>query len=62
MRVWMRRLRMCVLTATCGSVFILGSCGLSDQQMTQIVQSVIQTGLNTIVVQLVNQWAGGPTS
>jgi len=36
-----------------GSLFLLGGCGLSDQQLTSIAQSVITTGLTTFVSQLV---------
>ncbi len=34
-----------------GSLFLLGECGLSDQQLTSIATSTISTGLNTLVSQ-----------
>lgn len=34
-----------------GMLPILGQCGLSDQQITAIFQSVITTGLNALVSQ-----------
>lgn len=34
-----------------GMLPILGQCGLSDQQITTIFQSVITTGLNALVSQ-----------
>lgn len=49
-------LRLC---AASGSLFLLGQCGLSDQQLTGIAQSVISTGLNTIVSQIIVGLAGG---
>ncbi len=34
-----------------GSLLVLGGCGLSDQQLTGILQSLISTGLNTVITQ-----------
>jgi hypothetical protein len=35
-----------------GSLLLLGSCPLTDSQITSIGQSAISTGLNTIVRQI----------
>lgn len=37
-----------------GSLFVLGDCGLSDQQLTAVAQSAISTGLNTLVTSFVS--------
>jgi len=47
-----RRSRWVRVWAACGSLLVLGECGLSDQQLAAIAESVITTGLNTIVTQL----------
>jgi hypothetical protein len=36
-----------------GSLLLLGGCGLSDQQLVSILQTVITTGLSTFVQQLI---------
>jgi len=36
-----------------GSLLLLGGCGLTDQQLVSIAQTVITTGLSTFVQQLV---------
>lgn len=35
-----------------GSLFVLGGCGLSDAQLASMLQSVVTTGLNTLLAQL----------
>lgn len=42
-----------------GGVLLLGGCGLSDQQLAQIFQSVFTTGLTTFVSTLAATLAGG---
>lgn len=37
------------LLAASGALLTLGGCPLTDQQITAIAQSVISTGLNTLV-------------
>lgn len=32
-----------------GSMLLLGGCGLSDQQLTSLVQSALSTGLNSVL-------------
>lgn len=34
-----------------GIMLLLGGCGLSDQQLTSVLQSVLTTGLTTLVQQ-----------
>jgi hypothetical protein len=56
-RGWLR------LAVPGGFVLLLGECGLSDQQLTSIAQTVITTGLNTIVSQtLANIITAGTTA
>lgn len=40
-------------------LLVLGGCGLSDQQLTGILSSVITSGLTTLVNALVTGLAGG---
>lgn len=37
-----------------GSLLLLGGCGLSDAQLASILQSVIQTGLSTLVTEAIS--------
>lgn len=37
-----------------GSLLLLGDCGLSDQQLTSVAQSVLTTGLTTFVTQAIS--------
>lgn len=41
-----------------GSLFLLGGCGLSDAQLTAILQSAIVTGLNALVSQVITTLVG----
>jgi len=49
MRSWKHRVRLYALTLTAASLFAFNGCGLSDQQLTTVWQSVLSTGLNTLV-------------
>ncbi len=49
MKKWYWRPCYYALALTSGSLFFLNGCGLSDQQLTSIWQSVISAGLTTIV-------------
>lgn len=53
MKRWYWRLRFWSLTLAAGSLFAVEGCGLSDRQLATIWQSVLQTGLNTVVSNLV---------
>jgi hypothetical protein len=55
---WFARRQWIRTWAAGGSLFLLGQCGLSDQQLTSIAQSVISTGLNTIVSQILATLVG----
>ena len=46
---WYTRARYYGLLAAAGGLYVLGGCGLSDQQLSQVWQSVISAGLTTIV-------------
>jgi len=39
-------------------LLLLGGCGLSDQQLTSLVQNVLATALNTVVTTLIQGAAG----
>jgi hypothetical protein len=41
-----------------GSLLLLGGCGLSDAQLTSILQSVITTGLSSLLTQIVSALFG----
>lgn len=43
--------KLLAVSASGGSLLLLGECGLSDQQLTSILTSTISTGLNTLVSQ-----------
>lgn len=53
------RLRYYALTIAAGGLYFLGGCGLSDQQLASIWQSVITTGLSTLVTSAVSAAVGG---
>ncbi|MCA9243126.1 MAG: hypothetical protein KDA32_04165 [Phycisphaerales bacterium] len=44
---WKLRLFKIIIPAGC--LFALGECGLTDQQLSSIVQSALSTGLNSLV-------------
>ena len=46
---WTTRARYYGLLLAAGGLYLLGGCGLNDQQLAQVWQSVITAGLNTIV-------------
>lgn len=48
-----RRVRYLSLTLTAGGLLAFGGCGLSDQQLTSIWQSILQTGLNTVISNII---------
>ncbi len=58
MKTWFWRIRFYGLALTSGSLFLLGGCGLSDQQLASIWQSVITAGLQTIVSNAITTAAG----
>ncbi len=41
-----------------GSLFLLGGCGLSDAQLTSVLQSVVTTGMNAFLTQLITALFG----
>lgn len=43
------------------SVLLLGGCGLSDQQVTGIISSVITSGLSTLVNTIIAGLGSGAT-
>jgi len=49
MRSWKHRVRLYVLTVVAGGLMAFNGCGLSDQPLTSIWQSVLSTGLHTVV-------------
>lgn len=53
MKWWLVHQRLVRVCVPGGSLLLLGGCGLSDQQLVSITQTVITTGLSTFVQQLV---------
>lgn len=49
MKNWQIRMRYISLVLATSGLFMLNGCGLSDRQVSSIMQSVIQTGLNAMV-------------
>jgi hypothetical protein len=49
MKKWHWRARYYVLVLAAGGLCAAGGCGLSDQQLAQIWESVISAGLSTLV-------------
>jgi hypothetical protein len=49
------------LWAAGGVTLLLGGCGLSDQQLAGVFQSVLATGLNTLVATVIEAVVGGAT-
>ena len=49
MRTWMIRLRYAGLALTATTLIGLNGCGLSDQQLATVWQSVLTSGLNTLI-------------
>jgi len=50
---WLLHQRLVRVCVPGGSLLLLGGCGLTDQQLVSIAQTVITTGLSTFVQQLV---------
>lgn len=59
MKRWYLRLNYLALAAASGGLFAFQGCGLSDQQWSSIWQSVLTTGLNTLVTTGLQSAAGG---
>jgi hypothetical protein len=49
---WLARKRLLRVLVAGSSLLLLGSCPLTDAQITSITQSAISTALNTVVRQL----------
>lgn len=62
MRNWKYRVRSYSLVLAAGGLFALNGCGLSDQQLASIWQSVLSSGLNTILTNLLTAAAGLTTA
>jgi len=45
------RYRLLRILIPAAGLFLLGQCGLSDQQLTTIAQSAVSVGLNTLITQ-----------
>lgn len=59
MQTWVHRVRCWSVTLTAGGLLVFGGCGLSDQQLASIWQSVLTAGLNTIVANLISAALSG---
>ncbi len=58
MKNWSWRMRYLSLLVASGALFALNGCSLSDRQLGAIWQSVITTGLNTVVTNILTSAAG----
>jgi hypothetical protein len=58
MRKLICRARWALLTLGAAGLYQLGGCGLTDQQLASIWSSVLTTGLNTIVTNVLTAAAG----
>ncbi len=57
-RPWYWRVRYHALVFASGGLFVFGGCGLNDQQLAAIWQSVITTALTTLVTNALTGTAG----
>jgi hypothetical protein len=55
-------MRYHALTFGAGGLFLLGGCGLTDQQLAGIWESVLTSGLTTIVGNVITTAFGGGTT
>jgi len=62
MKWWLVHRRLVRVCVPGGSLLLLGGCGLTDQQLVSIAQSVITTGLSTFVQQLVTALVSAGTA
>jgi disulfide bond formation protein DsbB len=56
---WYQRIRYYGLAVAAGTLLAFNGCGLSDQQWASIWQSVISSGLNTIVTSALSNALSG---
>lgn len=54
MKHWYLRLRYYGLALGAGGLFVLNGCALTDQQLAQVWQAVITSGLNTLVSDVIS--------
>jgi len=52
------RWRWIRLASAGAGLSLFGGCGLSDAQLTQVLQTVISTGLNTLLSQAISAFFG----
>lgn len=52
MKTWYWRTRYYAMVLAAGGLFVLQGCGLSDRQLSSVWESVVATGLNTLVANL----------
>jgi hypothetical protein len=57
LKSWRRRRNLVNWAA--GGLLVLGGCGMTDQQLSSIWQSVITAGLNALVSNAVTNAVGG---
>ena len=60
MKRWCMRVRYYGLSLAASGLFVLGGCALTDQQLAQVWQAVITSGLNTLVTNVIT--AAVPTT
>jgi hypothetical protein len=62
MKRWTLSRRLWRVWVPGGWLLLLGGCGLSDVQLTSILQSAVTTGLNALFTQLISTLFGAVTS
>jgi len=55
MKSWYWRVRILSIAAG-GGILVLNGCGLSDRQLASVWQSVLSTGLDTVVSNTISTW------
>jgi hypothetical protein len=60
MKKWYWRTRSYVLALSGGGLLVLGGCGLTDQQLASVWESVISSALSTIVSTALQLATGQP--
>lgn len=62
MMQWLKNRRLARVLAPAGSLLLLGQCGLNDAQLASVGQSVITTGLNAFVQQILATFLSSVTA
>ena len=58
MKSWYWRVRYLRLAAGAGGLLVFNGCGLSDRQLAGVWQSVLSTGLDSVISSAISTWFG----